>query len=67
MQTYVPDLVLVSLQAVEIKNLTHFQPMFHFYTPWKHWLKISYGILLDKKSSRNIKNMEISAVFHILM
>ena len=30
-----------------ILNLTHFEPMFHFYTPWKHqegevehWLKM---------------------------
>ena len=24
------------LYLFTVRNLTHFQPMFHFYTPWKH-------------------------------
>ena len=29
-----------------MKHLTHFQPMFHFYTPWKHQ-KNTYGFLFS--------------------
>ena len=28
-----------------MKHLTHFQPMFHFYTPWKH--QKTYGFLFS--------------------